>query len=320
MRRVERQIERPALARALAGCGSARCSSAGTSSQNVAGLFCDWFFSSLRLTTNLTPLLGTAREPRAEDLAAWGDVAICMSYLKLGRTRIILACFLTSSLLLYGFPGVDIQISRIFFDNGFNLKDQWWQTLLREGLVHFLWLSMASVVAVYVLSKLSKRSVCTVNGKKVCYLFLVLLLGAGLIVNVILKDNFGRARPRDIEEFGGSKHFTPAFVVSDECDRNCSFSSGEGAGAFFSLALACALSRRRAIFLAAVGFGSLVSFSRIASGAHFFSDTIVSFFVMLIITDVLYHYMVLPVAEREETPVPRAVPKVAKAKWGFERS
>ena len=60
----------------------------------------------------------------------------------------------------------------------------------------------------------------------------MLVLGAGLVVNGILKDDFGRARPRDIEAFGGSSQFTPAFVVSHECDRNCSFSSGDGAGAF----------------------------------------------------------------------------------------
>jgi lipid A 4'-phosphatase len=124
-----------------------------------------------------------------------------------------------------------------------------------------------------------------------------------LIVNVVFKDHFGRARPRDIEEFGGSKRFTPAFVISSECDSNCSFSSGEGAAGFFSMALALALSRRRAIFLAAVAMGSLVSLSRIAAGAHFFSDTVVSFFVMLILSDVLFYYVVSSRPARNESPV-----------------
>lgn len=233
---------------------------------------------------------------------AWGTWLV-VSYLKLKRARIILACFLMSSLLLSGFPSIDIAISRIFFDNGFHLKEQWWHSSIREGLVYFLWLSMTSVIGLYAFNRLSKRSLCDIDGKKVCYLFLVLLLGAGLIVNVVLKDNFGRARPRDIKEFGGSKRFTPAFVVSYECNRNCSFSSGEGAGGFFSLALASALSRRRSILLAGIGLGSLVSLSRIASGAHFFSDTVVSFFVMLIFTDVLYHYIVSSTTERSGAAV-----------------
>ncbi len=39
-----------------------------------------------------------------------------------------------------------------------------------------------------------------VDGKRVVYLFLVLIIGAGLIVNVVFKDHFGRARPRDVTD------------------------------------------------------------------------------------------------------------------------
>lgn len=227
-----------------------------------------------------------------------------MSYLKQKRGRLILVCFLLVSLLLSQFPAVDIHISRVFFDQGFPLKQQWWQVWFHEGMTYFLYLSMAAIVAVYALNRLSKRNWYDVDGRKVCYLFLVLIVGAGLIVNVVLKDNFGRARPRDIQEFGGSKRFTPAFVVSAECATNCSFSSGEGAAAFFSLALAMALSRKRTMLAAGVGFGCAVSFSRVASGAHFFSDTVVSFFVMLIVADALYHYMFLAERQPQAAPVP----------------
>lgn len=223
--------------------------------------------------------------------------------MKLRRAQLILACFLVSSILLREFPAIDLGISGIFFNAGFHLKDQWWYRVARDCLVHFIWLSMASIVAIGVFNRLAKRNLCGIDSKKVCYLFLVLILGAGLIVNVMFKDHFGRARPRDIEEFGGSKRFTPAFVVSNECNTNCSFSSGEGAAGFFSLALALALSRKRAIFLAGMAIGSLVSLSRIAAGAHFFSDTVVSFFVMLILADGLYHYVVLSRPERDESAV-----------------
>jgi lipid A 4'-phosphatase len=228
-----------------------------------------------------------------------------VNYLKLTRARVILACFLVSACLLSGFPSIDIGVSRFFFDHGFPQKEQWVHQLIHEGMAYYLCLSLASVVAVYVFNRVWKRNVGSVDGKKVCYLFLVLILGAGLVVNVAFKDGFGRARPRDVMEFGGSKQFTPAFVVSSQCERNCSFSSGEGAGAFFSLALVAALSRKRAALVAAVGLGVLVSWSRVASGAHFFSDTVVSFFVMLIFTDVLYYYMIVPKAQR--VGVPRAL-------------
>lgn len=232
-----------------------------------------------------------------------GDGGLLVSYLKRKRGRMIVACFLISSLLLAAFPHIDLFISSVFYDKGFHLRDRWWQTFLQDGLSYFLFLSMVLVVGAYLFNSLSRRNLWKIDGRKVCYLFLVLIVGAGLVVNVILKDSFGRARPRDVIEFGGAKVFTPAFVVSRECNTNCSFSSGDGAGAFFSLALAMALSRRRALFVAGIGLGVVVSLSRIAVGAHFFSDAVVSFFVMLITADVLYHYMILGHYERERSLV-----------------
>jgi lipid A 4'-phosphatase len=223
-----------------------------------------------------------------------------MHYLKLRRSRAILTLFAASALLFMVFPGIDIFISRLFFNQGFYLSQQWWTTLMHESMGYFLYVSLASVFGLYLWNKLAKRNVCSVDGKRVAYLLLVLALGAGVIVNVALKDNFGRARPRDIVEFGGAEHYTPPFVIGTECTRNCSFSSGEAAGGFFSLALALALSRRRAALVAAAGFGAFVSFCRVASGAHFLSDTVVSFFVMVIVADVLYHYVVLAEFERKE--------------------
>ena len=73
---------------------------------------------------------------------------------------------------------------------------------------------------------------------------------------------------------------------------NCSFSSGDAAGAFLSLALVKALTRRRRYYVVAVAFGALVSLGRVSSGAHFFSDTVVSFFIMLFVTDIFWHYVV----------------------------
>jgi lipid A 4'-phosphatase len=230
-----------------------------------------------------------------------GIGGVLVSYLSLRRGQIIIACFLSSSLLLASLPGIDIYVSRFFFDGGFQISERWWQKLLRDGISYFVFLSMALVMAIYLVNRFTRQTLWAIDGRKVCYLFLVLILGAGLIVNVGFKDNFGRARPRDVEEFGGQKQFTPAFVISRECTRNCSFSCGEGAAGFFSLALALALSRRRRIFAAAVGLGILVSISRIVAGAHFFSDTVVSFFVMLVVADVLYHYIVMTARERQQS-------------------
>ena len=143
-----------------------------------------------------------------------------------------LASFLIASLLFVQFPEIDLGVARMLFDDGFYLRGPW-TALAHDSVLYFLGLSLFSVVGLYFYNRFFGRNVCGIDGRKVSYLFLVLILGAGLIVNGVFKDDFGRARPRDIVEFGGSKRFTPAFVISRECDRNCSFSSGDGAGASF---------------------------------------------------------------------------------------
>jgi lipid A 4'-phosphatase len=214
-----------------------------------------------------------------------------MDYLKLRRSQVILASFAIFALFISAFPAVDIAISSLFFDGKSFSRDQWWQKLLQQGLGWFLPLSVGAVALLYACNRLFSLNICGVDARRVVYVFLVLAIGCGFIVNFSLKDHFHRARPRDIVEFGGTKVFTPAFQVSDQCRTNCSFSSGDAAGGFFSLALALALSRRRAVYITGLAVGVVMSLSRISSGAHFFSDTVTSFFIMLIVADALFFYL-----------------------------
>jgi lipid A 4'-phosphatase len=226
-----------------------------------------------------------------------------MRYLKLRRSRVIIVSFMVFAVLMIVLPGIDLRISGFFFDGSSFPRGRWWQTLQQTGLTVFLCLSMITFLAIYAFNRIARRNLGGIDGRRILFLMLVLVLGPGLIVNTTLKDNFGRARPRDVAEFGGMKQFTPAFVVSRECNTNCSFSSGDAAGGFVAIALAFALSRGRLLMLAAVAFGAVISLCRIATGAHFFSDTAVSFFVMLILTDVLNYYVVLSHAERASIPI-----------------
>jgi lipid A 4'-phosphatase len=221
-----------------------------------------------------------------------------MSYLRLRRSQIIIAAFVLFSLFAVLFPSLDLAVSRFFFDGVAFPRAAWWVRLQQDLLTLFLCITMLSVVLVYAWNRLLRQRVLEIDGRKVLYLLLVLIIGAGLIVNAGFKNNFGRARPRDVVEFGGSRTFTPAYVVSRECRTNCSFSSGDAAAGFFTIALVTAFRRRRAYYVGAGALGVVISISRLAAGAHFFSDVVVSFFVMLIVSDVLFHYMIAIPSER----------------------
>jgi len=219
-----------------------------------------------------------------------------LRYLRLARARSALLLVLGSSLLFVAFPALDLAVSKLFFDGRrFPLADRRGPELLQDCVGWFVVGAVALALGLWIVNAVTRRRLLGIDGRVVGYLLLVLILGAGVIVNFALKDNFGRARPRNVTEFGGRQPFTPAFVFSSACPRNGSFSSGDAAGAFFAFALVFALGRRRALLWLAVAFGALVSFARVASGAHFLSDVLVSFFVMWITADVMHFYLLPPV-------------------------
>jgi lipid A 4'-phosphatase len=107
-------------------------------------------------------------------------------------------------------------------------------------------------------------------------LLALLVVGDGLLVNAVLKSHWGRARPSQVSEFGGSARFTPAWQPTDQCQRNCSFVSGHAAAAFSLMALGAmgsAKRRRRWLVLGAAA-GLLAGLARISQGGHFASDVV----------------------------------------------
>ncbi|ODN67439.1 phosphatase PAP2 family protein [Methylobrevis pamukkalensis] len=93
-----------------------------------------------------------------------------------------------------------------------------------------------------------------------------------------------RARPKALEEFGGDAFFTPPWELTDQCVKNCSFISGESASAFALLTLVVFVRPKYAIvYLGAVGLlAAGFSFTRVLHGAHFLSDVVIAWNVMLI--------------------------------------
>lgn len=118
------------------------------------------------------------------------------------------------------------------------------------------------------------------------FLIACFVSGPGLVANVILKDHWGRARPREVVELGGQKAFTPPLVPSSACDSNCSFVSGEASAVFAILFAAALVFPRRWRTLLAIGLagGMLTGLIRISMGGHFLSDVLFAGALMALVT------------------------------------
>lgn len=220
------------------------------------------------------------------------------------RWAIALAVLTLVSVLVFELrPGIDIAVSRFFYApaTGFRMANdpaavaaRWIIWRLSEAIV---FLSLAALVFAAF-----DRRIAWVEPRRWGFVALLYLAGPLFLVNGILKTYSGRARPADIVEFGGRAQFTAPFQIADQCARNCSFVSGEGAAAV-ALAIAVAvLVSAPAIGLAPttrrayIGGGAAVAFTgsflRLATGRHFLSDTIfAALFVGMIA--VFLHYLML---------------------------
>ncbi len=202
--------------------------------------------------------------------------------------------FILSSLLFVLYPQIDIEFSSLFYDANekFYLAHKWWVLVIYHSVKYFIIFSLVVAIGVTSYNYFKNRSILNMTGKKLAFLLLVLALGPGLIVNWVFKENFGRARPQNTEIFGASKAFTPAFVISSECETNCSFSCGHASGAFFAIALALLATKRKKLYLSlAIVYGFLVGLGRVIQGGHYLSDVIVSFFVVFIVSKIIYYFM-----------------------------
>ena len=183
------------------------------------------------------------------------------------------------------FPKLDILISNFFYLEGKFLSDKY---IFIKSLRAFLknLMIIIPILALFFLLKnvISKKREVTKRIKfrtKFFCIGLILgpIIGSGLIANLYFKENWGRARPVHIEEFGGTKTFSPVFIKSDQCETNCSWISGETSAAF-SFTVGTIILKNSLFLVFNVILGILVFFCRLTMGGHFFTDNLFSIFFM----------------------------------------
>jgi len=198
-----------------------------------------------------------------------------------GRFHLRLASvLLIVTAVLAAIPAVDMGFSRAFYAEGRWLwRGMWlWRFLFHYGCVPALIMVFAATL-VWAASHLTRRwHAC----RRPCLIMaLTVLLGPGLLVNVLIKPYWGRPRPLHVQAFGGQQPYRAWWQPSDHLTTDRGFASGHAATGFSLLAAALVLPppwrRTRALATAAaLSFGSLMALGRIAEGKHFLADVALS--------------------------------------------
>ncbi len=180
---------------------------------------------------------------------------------------------------------IDLAIERYFYVDGHFQSNQYLRFLQSFGIVPG-WIVAIGSLVIFILSYI--HPFWKPWRPFVLLPLLTVILGAGLIVDKSLKEHWGRPRPRQIEEFGGSQQFRPFYSPNffHQPEPSKSFPSGHCSMGFllFSVAFAGWRLGKRWLLLtgmiATVLLGSLLGYTRMALGGHFFSDVIFSAAIM----------------------------------------
>lgn len=196
----------------------------------------------------------------------------------------ILGCILFSFAVFAIWPEIDIRVSQAFHDpaSGFVLEGNPVTEALRLAIWNAAMVLCVAAAIGTVLGTTGRPVVLPTRA----WGFIVTLytLGPGLMVEMLTKPLWGRARPAQIAEFGGSFPFSPPNELVDICARNCAFVSGEVSGATVT-AMALVVLRHylkqrlhkgisTLLLTAALCLPPVVALQRIAAGRHFLSDTV----------------------------------------------
>lgn len=184
---------------------------------------------------------------------------------------------------------IDLALTRQFYnldgvgDNRF-MHDPWILFVFNWGVMT-AWVVVGICILFLIYSYIAKKQH---KWRKAAWVpIIVLALGSGVIVHAILKDHWGRPRPKQVVEFGGDQEFRPYYQpYFGNPQVSKSFSCGHCSIGFFFFAVALIGERMRKKrlevfgYIAAFSFGGLLSYIRIAQGGHFFSDVVASALIM----------------------------------------
>jgi lipid A 4'-phosphatase len=179
--------------------------------------------------------------------------------------------------------GLDLQAAALFAGTQapVNAVNWWWVEWINGWIPAVFRACLVIALLGWLVAQFGSR--CQAWRLPLAFVVVAGVLGPGMVVNWGFKENWQRARPYQVENFGGPQKFSRAAVISDQCNNNCSFVSGHVSCGVFLISLGL-VHRRRQRRWAAIGVASglVIGFARMADVAHWLSDVLWAFPITLL--------------------------------------
>jgi len=223
----------------------------------------------------------------------------------------LLAILVLATSLIFSFTDLDVRIARQFasaISAGGGGHWTWDKHPVVVALYRFgTWPGLLAVgVALVGLLATWRRPATRCAGRGVVFIVLTVIIGPGLLVNMVGKDHWGRPRPRDLVEFGGHQLYAAPGLIclssvaaasSGHSFHGTSFPCGHSSVGF-ALGFACAAllwRTRRRLALTCLGlglvYGGVLGVARMCAGAHFLSDVLWSAYVPALVAMLLWWWL-----------------------------
>jgi membrane-associated PAP2 superfamily phosphatase len=222
-------------------------------------------------------------------------------------------------------PELEFALSRPWFDIthqgqhfGLRLNPILWG--VRDSGIWLSTILAAPAAGALVLKFILPRRKLLISGRAIVFLLGTLALAPGVLVNGILKEHWDRPRPIDVTQFGGTDSYVPWWDPRGDCPKNCSFVSGDVAGAYWMLAPAALAPPpwRALAYAGALAAGIGMSVLRMAAGAHFFTDVVFAgvftFLIIWVVHGVIYRW---PSTRLTDEAIERAIERAALPAYEF---
>lgn len=179
----------------------------------------------------------------------------------------------------------DLAVAHYFYDPMQQFSNAPWLAFIYDYGIIPAWIVVAAAAVALIFSFFNRS--WQEWRRPALVLILTLGIGSGIIAHAILKEHWGRPRPKQVIEFGGTQAFRPYYSPQFHPPQpSKSFPCGHCSMGFFFFALMHlgAHYRHRRLYL--IGFlltlilGGVLSYARLAQGGHFLSDVLASALIM----------------------------------------